>query len=93
MMSLAKPTSGVYQCLSIACASKYVSEVILLSIITCPNCGQPREESMPTDACQYYYECTGCKTLLRPKPGDCCVFCSYGTVACPPIQEQRGCCH
>jgi hypothetical protein len=93
MMSLAKPTSEVYQCLLIAGASKYVSEVILLSIITCPNCGQLREESMPTDACQYYYECTGCGTLLRPKPGDCCVFCSYGTVACPPIQEQRGCCH
>jgi hypothetical protein len=48
---------------------------------------------MPTDACQYFYECGGCKTLLRPKAGDCCVFCSYGSVACPPIQEQRGCCN
>jgi hypothetical protein len=48
---------------------------------------------MPTDACQYFYECTHCKTLLRPKPGDCCVFCSYGSVVCPPIQEKRGCCH
>jgi len=47
---------------------------------------------MPTDACQYFYECSGCKTLLRPKAGDCCVFCSYGSIACPPIQEQRGCC-
>jgi hypothetical protein len=27
---------------------------------------------------------------LRPKPGDCCVFCSFGSVKCPPIQEQRG---
>jgi hypothetical protein len=86
------PYNAVYQCLFTAGASKYVNEVILLSIITCPNCGQQREESMPTDACQFYYECTGCKSLLRPKPGDCCVFCSYGTVACPPIQEQRGCC-
>jgi hypothetical protein len=70
-----------------------VSSVILLSVITCPACGNQREETMPTDACQYFYECTGCKTLLRPKAGDCCVFCSYGTIACPPIQEQRGCCH
>jgi hypothetical protein len=69
-----------------------VSEVILQSIIHCPSCGKEREETMPTDACQYFYECTSCKTLLRPKPGDCCVFCSYGTVACPPIQAQRGCC-
>ncbi|MHA2389931.1 MAG: GDCCVxC domain-containing (seleno)protein, partial [Candidatus Hodarchaeales archaeon] len=22
-----------------------------------------------------------------PKQGDCCVFCSYGDVKCPPMQE------
>ncbi len=46
---------------------------------------------MPTDACQFFYECRNCKTLLRPNPGDCCVFCSFGSVKCPPIQAQRGC--
>ena len=56
------------------------------SIITCPSCGAAKAETMPTDACQYFYECTGCGTLLRPKPGDCCVFCSYGSVPCPPVQ-------
>ena len=66
--------------------------LILQSIITCPVCAATQEESMPVDYCQYYYECTHCKTLLKPKPGDCCVFCSYGSVACPSIQEQRGCC-
>jgi hypothetical protein len=66
--------------------------VILKSVISCPACGVQREEIMPTDACMYYYECSGCKQLLRPKAGDCCVFCSYGSIACPPIQEQRGCC-
>jgi hypothetical protein len=24
--------------------------------------------------------CGSCKTLLRPPPGDCCVFCPFGTV-------------
>lgn len=62
------------------------------SVITCPHCGFAKQETMPTDACQFYYECTNCKTLLRPKPGDCCVFCSYGSVKCPPIQQQHGCC-
>jgi hypothetical protein len=47
---------------------------------------------MPTDACQFYYECTNCKTLLRPKAGDCCVFCSYGSVSCPPIQAEQSFC-
>jgi hypothetical protein len=44
---------------------------------------------MPTNACQYFYDCPVCGVLLRPKPGDCCVFCSYGDMACPPIQEAR----
>jgi hypothetical protein len=68
-----------------------VSQAILQSIITCPNCAEQREETMPTDACQYFYECTHCHVLLRPKSGDCCVFCSYGSVACPPIQEHTCC--
>jgi hypothetical protein len=69
--------------------------VIADSTITCPGCGTAKAETMPTDACQYFYECTGCGTLLRPKPGDCCVFCSYGSVPCPPIQQagsKGGCC-
>ena len=56
------------------------------SVLTCPECGHRQAETMPADACQFFYECKGCGKLLRPKPGDCCVFCSYGTVKCPPMQ-------
>ena len=63
-----------------------MTTAVLRSTLTCPQCGHRREETMPTDACQWYYECQGCGALLRPKPGDCCVFCSYGTVPCPPVQ-------
>ena len=64
-----------------------------LSTITCPACGFSKEEEMPTDACQWFYECSNCHKLLTPKLGDCCVFCSFGTVPCPPIQENgAGCC-
>ena len=35
----------------------------------------------------------GCGTRLKPLAGDCCVFCSYGSVPCPPIQESgKGAC-
>jgi len=47
---------------------------------------------MPTDSCLFFYECTRCQILLKPKPGDCCVFCSYGSVKCPPMQQQGSCC-
>ncbi len=63
----------------------------LQSTITCPECGFQKEETMLTDACQYFYKCTNCNTLIKPKQGDCCVFCSYGTVPCPPIQENKTC--
>lgn len=62
--------------------------MILESVITCPHCGATAREQMPTDACQFFYECKGCGTLLRPRPGDCCVFCSYGSVPCPPKQAE-----
>lgn len=61
----------------------------LESTITCPNCGHTSTERMPTDACLYFFECPSCGTLLKPKTADCCVFCSYGDVPCPPIQEAR----
>ncbi|MCT8971946.1 GDCCVxC domain-containing (seleno)protein [Microbaculum marinisediminis] len=58
------------------------------STLTCPKCGHRQSEEMPDNACVYFYECTGCHALLRPRPGDCCVFCSYGDVPCPPIQTD-----
>lgn len=56
------------------------------STISCPYCGYKKEETMPEHACQYYYECVNCKGIIKPKKGDCCVFCSYGTVKCPSKQ-------
>jgi len=61
------------------------------STITCPKCGHQAIETMPTDACQFFYNCKGCNERLKPKPGDCCVFCSYGSVPCPPIQAGDCC--
>ena len=69
-----------------------MSAVERFSTLTCPGCGRKQTEEMPTDACQFLYDCKGCGVLLRPKPGDCCVFCSYGTVPCPPVQQGDACC-
>jgi hypothetical protein len=66
--------------------------VQLQSRLTCPLCGHAKLESMPPDACQFFYQCEGCSALLRPNAGDCCVFCSFGSVECPPIQGERAYC-
>jgi hypothetical protein len=69
-----------------------VSSIELESVITCPECGTATRETMPTNACQWFYECSACHAVLKPLPGDCCVYCSYGTVKCPPIQQGSSCC-
>ena len=65
------------------------ASIILESAITCPHCATVKTETMPTDACLFFFECSGCGTRLRPKQGHCCVFCSYGSIPCPPIQAER----
>jgi hypothetical protein len=70
----------------------------LVSTITCPACGHRAPETMPTNACVFFYVCKGCGIRFKPRGGDCCVFCSYGDLPCPPIQkarakgEQSSCC-
>lgn len=70
----------------------------LTSTLTCPQCCGVSVETMPTDACQFFYDCPKCSAVLRPLKGDCCVFCSYGDTPCPPVQEAQlegrssGCC-
>jgi len=65
---------------------------ILQGTLTCPHCRTRTVEVMPLDACVFFHECRHCGALLQPKPGDCCVFCSYGDIACPPIQQRGSCC-
>ena len=67
-------------------------QITLTSTLTCPVCGTATAMTMPTDACQFFLDCPACGIVLRPNPGDCCVFCSYGDVPCPPVQQGNGCC-
>jgi hypothetical protein len=68
------------------------SQIVLESTITCPHCGHASVETMPTNACVYFHECAGCGVLLKPNSGDCCVFYSFGSVKCPPVQAAKDCC-
>ena len=61
--------------------------VVFRSTITCPHCGKVTTEQMPSNACVYFFICTRCQQTVKPLPGKCCVYCSYGTVKCPPAQR------
>lgn len=64
-------------------------EVSTRTKLTCPECGFVQEVEMPTDVCQFFYQCVNCKFTLRSKAGDCCVFCSYREIPCPPKQMAQ----
>ncbi|MGI9482631.1 MAG: GDCCVxC domain-containing (seleno)protein [Hyphomicrobiales bacterium] len=68
-----------------------MQKIALKSVLTCPECGYAASHEMPENACAFFHECEGCGIFLKPLEGDCCVFCSYGTVPCPPIQAGAGC--
>ena len=65
-----------------------MADMILESTITCPACGESKAETMPEDQCVFFYDCESCATRITPKAGDCCVFCSYGSVKCPSMQAK-----
>ena len=67
-----------------------MTELILTSELRCPACGNTEILDMPADACAFFHECTACHALVRPRSGDCCVFCSYGSIPCPPMQDSNG---
>ena len=75
-----------------AISSTQGNDIKTRSTLTCPECGHAAEHEMPTEACLFFCECEACHALLSPLPGDCCVFCSYGSVKCPPIQKDQSQC-
>ena len=57
------------------------------SNLKCPSCGHMERITMPVNYCQFFYECTSCHEIMKAKEGHCCVFCSYGDVPCPSMQN------
>ncbi len=64
----------------------------LESTLTCPKCGYRKQEHIPENACIVSYDCGQCGFTLRPVGFDCCVFCAFGSVVCPPVQAYGKCC-
>lgn len=63
--------------------------IILESVVQCPFCEFQQKEFMPEDILQYFYRCSNCNSLLKTQQGDCCVFCSYGSIKCTFVQKQQ----
>jgi hypothetical protein len=65
-----------------------VRKPIYFSTLTCPHCHRRSHDQMPSNASVYFYYCLRCNQRIKPKPGTCCVYCSYGDIPCPPVQRH-----
>jgi hypothetical protein len=58
-------------------------------VVTCPVCKTQVQETMVSETLKLIYHCPVCLTWLSPKKGDHCIYESYGSVNCPPIQVKK----
>jgi hypothetical protein len=56
--------------------------------LTCPHCKKTYEVEMPVNYCQIVFKCLKCNENITPKKSDCCIFCSYTDIKCPPMQME-----
>ncbi|WP_449404356.1 GDCCVxC domain-containing (seleno)protein [Hymenobacter roseosalivarius] len=61
----------------------------LTSVLTCPVCQHQQAEQMPTDACQYFYECSGCHTVLKPLAGECACIAPTARSPTRPFRSRE----
>jgi len=62
--------------------------------LRCPWCDTVTLETMPDDdRCIFFWKCPACGALVRPKRGECCVFCSYGDQRCGPSLRGESACN
>lgn len=57
--------------------------------LTCPFCGFREKLEIPADYCLISHRCGNCKMHIKPTPGDCCIFCSFGDVLCISKQQEQ----
>ncbi|QKM62380.1 GDCCVxC domain-containing (seleno)protein [Polynucleobacter antarcticus] len=58
------------------------------SIITCPHCEAHAPLKIPQGSSQHLYRCPCCSAFLKPKSGDCCIFCSFGNIHCSSSEQN-----
>ncbi|MGB0846810.1 MAG: GDCCVxC domain-containing (seleno)protein [Thiolinea sp.] len=61
--------------------------IILECTLTCPSCQTKESLTMVQGRSESFFTCTHCSTTHLTKLGECCIYCSYGTVSCPTIQS------
>ncbi len=62
---------------------------LLDAIMTCPACGYQQMVTMEAFGQRMLWPCPACGSVLRPRPGEHCIYCSFASVPCPPVQRAE----
>ncbi|WP_285896681.1 GDCCVxC domain-containing (seleno)protein [Polynucleobacter corsicus] len=60
----------------------------VLTTITCPDCCGQETLEISQGYSQHLYRCPSCSTILKPRSGDCCIFCSFGSQDCSNAEQN-----
>jgi hypothetical protein len=58
------------------------------SVITCPHCEASELLQIPAGSSQRFYRCQACDGILKIQSGDCCIFCSFGSIGCTSSEQN-----
>lgn len=61
--------------------------VVYRTVLQCPACGFKVTERMPLLEKVSVFVCPACEHITRISDDACCIFCSYGRIACPQAQR------
>jgi hypothetical protein len=64
-------------------------EVAQYCVVTCPVCKTKVREVMCSETVKVIYHCPACLAWVSPKKGDHCIYDSYGSAKCPPVQVKQ----
>ncbi|WP_305848976.1 GDCCVxC domain-containing (seleno)protein [Polynucleobacter sp. MG-6-Vaara-E2] len=60
----------------------------LESTVTCPHCEASETLLLQSGSTHHFYRCRSCSAILKPKSGDCCILCSFGSSDCSAPEQN-----
>jgi DNA-directed RNA polymerase subunit RPC12/RpoP len=70
-----------------------VREATMLNTATivCPHCQHPSEETMRVRVVERTIRCSECSETIETPADKHCVWCAYGDIPCPVVQNAGSC--
>ena len=68
-----------------------VATMLNTATIVCPHCQHPSEETMRVRVVERTIRCSECSETIEAPADKHCVWCAYGDIPCPVVQNAGSC--